>query len=414
MLVTLRSYFFTLLAFCFFLSCSIFIGGYAEYQSAKKYYKNANYDQAVFFASKSIKNNYQKKSVIELFENAFIKSRNNYKLKILDIESENNINWPNLYFQYSGLQNLNNELRSLVSFSNNNGNYSIDLVPIDYRQKLDTIAFLAADFKYLKGLEHRKSSDKDSQKLAAKFFKAVQDFVPGYKNSIALYEETRKAAIITLLVSRFDGDSNIVTYLREQIINSQDDYSKEFLQLVTRDQLGLIIDERNLVDSGITENKYLKVATLSGANHIMSASLNIVHRPAETIVNENIKQEKEITVGKETYLDENEVKKTRKKKEKVTAEIKHFKKSAKSVLTFSYKILDINNSKILFSNIIKEKEKFFHEWATYEGDKRALNSKYSTLIKEKDRFAPSASELNMKAAKRIPKIVIEKLSDYYN
>lgn len=414
MLVVMRSYFFTIIIFCFFSSCSVFIEGYSEYQSAKKYYKNANYDQAAFLASKSIKNNFQKKSVIELFENAFIKSRHNYKLKILDIESENNINWPNLYFQYSGLQNLNNELKSLVSFLNNNANYSIDLVPLDYSQKLDSIAFLAADFKYLEGLEYRKSSDKDSQKFAAKSFKAVQDFVPGYKNSITLYEETRKAAIITLLVSRFDGDRNIVNYLREQIINSQNDYSKEFLQLVTRDQLGSIINERNLVDSGITENKYLKVATLSGANHIMSASLNIVHRPAETILNENIKQEKEITVGKETYLDENGVEKTRKKKEKVTAKVKHYKKSAKSILTFSYKIIDINDSKILFSDNVKEKEKFFHEWATYEGDKRALNSKYNALIKAKDRFAPSRSELNMKAAKRIPKIVIEKLSDHYN
>ena len=257
MLVIMRSYVFTSLVFCFFLPCSIFIGGYSEYQSAKKYYKNANYDQAAFLASKSIKNNFQKKSVVELFESAFIKSRNNYKLKILDIESENNINWPNLYFQYSGLQNLNNELKSLVSFLNNNGNYSIDLVPLDYQQKLDTIALLAADFKYLKGLEYRKSSDKDSQKLAAKSFKAVQDFVPGYKNSITLYEETRKAAIITLLVSRFDGDRNIVTYLREQIISSQNEYSKEFLQLVTRDQLGSIINERNLVVSCITDNKYL-------------------------------------------------------------------------------------------------------------------------------------------------------------
>ena len=82
MLIIMRSYFFTLLAFCFFLSCSIFIEGYGEYQSAKKYYKNANYDQAAFLASKSIKNNFQKKSVIELFENAFIKSGHNYKLKI--------------------------------------------------------------------------------------------------------------------------------------------------------------------------------------------------------------------------------------------------------------------------------------------------------------------------------------------
>ena len=49
----------------------------------------------------------------------------------------------------------------------------------------------------------------------------------------------------------------------------------------------------------------------------MSASLNIVHRPAETILNENIKQEKEITVGKETYLDENGVEKTRKKRKKL-------------------------------------------------------------------------------------------------
>ena len=53
------------------------------------------------------------------------------------------------------------------------------------------------------------------------------------------------------------------------------------------------------------------------------------------------------------------LKKPEKKKEKVTAKVKHYKKSAKSILTFTYKIIDINDSKILFSDNVKKKKNFF-------------------------------------------------------
>jgi hypothetical protein len=69
---------------------------------------------------------------------------------------------------------------------------------------------------------------------------------------------------------------------------------------------------------------------------------------------------------------------------------------------------------MLFSGTVNTDAKFFHEWATYEGDKRALNSQYGLLVIREEQFAPSRSELYMKAAGKLPNQLMRKISDHYS
>ena len=158
----------------------------------------------------------------------------------------------------------------------------------------------------------------------------------------------------------------------------------------------------------------MEVGQLSGADQILGASLATTYRPSETISIEDIKQEKKVVIRTEKYVDDEGVEKTKKIKKKVFATIKHYKKSAGSSLLLTYRITDVKSGKILFSGTVNTDEKFFHEWATYEGDKRALSSQYEYLVEKEEKLAPSRSELYMEAAVALPNKLMKKISDHYS
>ena len=105
--------------------------------------------------------------------------------------------------------------------------YNLDLPLQDYNEELNRIRPLAADYHYTQGLEYRENKGKESQKSAAKAFKSAQQFVPKYKNSKELYDETRAAATITLLIRPFKGNRNLVDYIR-----SNDDDANQYIQRI--------------------------------------------------------------------------------------------------------------------------------------------------------------------------------------
>ena len=69
---------------------------------------------------------------------------------------------------------------------------------------------------------------------------------------------------------------------------------------------------------------------------------------------------------------------------------------------------------MLFSDTVNTDANFFHEWATYKGDKRALSSQYARFSIREEQFAPSRSELYMKAAGKLPNQLMRKISDHYS
>ena len=404
-----------LLVIIIFSSCGIFIEGYNEYKSAKNFHKERKYHQAALYASRSLKLKAKNKKALVLFENSYQLAVEEHRSNIMSLEKiADDSKWPRLYYAYDELQNLSDELVSLKPIIKVVLRYDLDLPLQDYNKELNRIGPLAAEYDYKRGLEYRKEKDKESQKTAAKAFKSAQQFVPNYKNSKELYDETRAAALITLLILPFEGDHNLVDYIRDRMMMTQTNTSKEFLQIITRDQLSTILLERNLVQAGITENDYLELGKLAGANQILSASLTTTHKPSETIKVEDIKQEKKVVVRKEKYVDDDGVEKTKKIKEKVYVTIDHYKKSAKSNLRLTYRITDVNSGLPIYSGTVRTDAKFFHEWATYEGDKRALSVKYERLVEKEEKFAPSRSELYMEAAGTLPNKLMKKISDHYS
>ena len=405
------------------LSCGIFTKGYNEYQSAKKLYKKQNYYQAALHASKSLKINSKNMRVLKLFEKSYLLAVKQQKSNIIDLERvKDNSKWPKLYYAYDRLQNLSDEvisLKSIVESENINApaflRYKMDLTTQDYNMELKKISPLAADYEYKKGLEHRKKKDKENQKIAAKAFRSAQQFMPNFKNSKALYDETRSAALLTLLILPIEGNKNLVNYIRDQIMMIQTNKPMEFLQIITRDQLSSTLIEQQLQLSGmVDDDQIIEMGKLAAANQILSASIITTHRPSETIITENVKQEKKVVVRLEKYVDENGKEREKKIKEDVYATVVHYRKGAEAKLRLTYRITDVKNGLSVNSGIVKTESKFFHEWATFTGDKRALSSQYSRLVSQKEKFAPSKSELVMQAAETLPNKLMEKILNHYS
>ena len=297
-----------------FLSCGIFTKGYNEYKSAKKLYKKQNYYQAALYASKSLKIHPKNIRALKLFEKSYQLAVKQQESNIIDLKGlKDNSKLPKLYYAYDLLQNLSDEVISLIPIVESENlkapaflRYRMDLLTQDYNMELSKISPLAADYEYNKGLEHRRKKDKENQKIAAKAFRSAQQFIPNYKNSKALYDETRAAALLTLLIHPFEGNKNLASYIRDQMMMIQTNKPKEFLQIITRDQLSSTLIEQQLQLSGMfDDNQIIEIGKLAAANQIFSASIITTYRPFETIITEDIKHEKKVVMRFEKYVDEN-------------------------------------------------------------------------------------------------------------
>ena len=331
----------------------------------------------------------------------------------MGIFNEDKEKWSQLVDEYEALIRLGSEINRLRPVLLSAVNYNLILTAGDYTAELAEAKPRAADYHYTKGMDYREDITKQSQKQAAINFKLALKYVPGYMNAQELYEETKAAATFTLLIRPFDGPQSITGFIRNQMMMQQTTASKEFLRIITRDQLRTILNEQGLVQAGITENNYMEIGKLSGADHILSATIVTTYRPVE-IINNEISQEREVTVRKESYVDSAGVKRTKNIKGKVKAKVKHFKKSTGTTLNLSYQIMGANSGEMVFYGTVKKRENFLHEWATFKGDDRALSDYYKGLVKRQEVFAPSKGDLYMKMARVVPHQFHNKIYQHYS
>ena len=406
--------FFFLTCLFYYMSCAVFIPGYRDYSYAKKYYKKGQYDLSAdhLFKSLTIKPNNEKAIYLFVFsyDNAVYEHQQKIS-RLLSIEKKSK--WPSLVAEYTSLIKLGNHVKKLKPLLKNTVNYDLELKVDDYSNKLLDAKAGAADYHYTLGLKFQDEADKENQKKAAINFRLSQNYIPDYLNSNELYQRAKRNATYTLLIREFDGNRKYSSYIRDQIMLNQSNESKEFLRIINRDELETILSELALVQSGITENDYLEISELSGADHILSATMISSYQPAETITDSDIKQKKEVVIKKEAYVDSTGETKYKEIKGMVRATVEHYKKKSGARISLSYKIININDRKIIYNGEVKDNEDFFHEWATYEGDKRALSSKYKYLVKKKDKFSPSKDDLLMSIAKDISRKFANKISNHY-
>ena len=372
------------------LSCGIFVSGYSDYSTAKEHYKNGDYTQSVHYSYKSLIASSENKEVIKLFEKAYPLAVDEHLAQIDELYLiESDSKWPKIARKYRDLNKLNGYLVNLKSALKEQRGYDLNIDEDDYTAQMAFSDTLAANYHYNEGIKLKKDPSKDRQKWAAINFRLSQDFIDGFKDSENLYKVARENAIINLFFRPFDGNNKYSSYIRDQVASNQSQQSKEFLRII------------------INSNS-------SNADHYFEATLITNYKPPEKISNENIDQEKEVVVRTESYVDSTGAKKKRKIKGTVKAKVNHYKKTSKGSMLLNYRISNKTAKTVLYSGSVKGKKDYFYEWANYQGDKRALNSKYSKLINRKEQFAPSEDDFYLEISRNIAKKLEKKISNHYS
>ena len=277
----------------------------------------------------------------------------------------------------------------------------------------------AAAWHYQQGRDLGRSSDLKTNKQAARHFRWAMAYVPSYEDSQSRYEKAKLLGTTRLGVVNFTTASQVSKYGDLGSIASDEFIAKmpgnyEFFEIVSRDQLDLIINEQELNISGLMdENSITEVGQLKGVNVLLVGKLSSASQDRQQGGGtETYLEEKEVEDGKEKYIDSGGKEKTRTKYKKVTAYVKFYHKSASGNVIGSFKLLDVKTGSITRAGALVGNYSWEHKWATYTGDKRALKSSNRSLVNKGPAEFPSRNQMVITANRELVENLVKKVKQY--
>ncbi len=240
----------------------------------------------------------------------------------------------------------------------------------------------AAEMHYNKGDKYYRQGGRENFKKAAKEFKKALKYIKGYKDAEQRYADARKKGTMRIAIFAFDNKTGNMAYgaVGEQLADQlsaklfKDPEAMEFVEIVSRDELGRIMAEHNLnMSSAMNQNSIAKYGKIMGVHIIIVGKITQVsatHQPAIHDAPRTVSRR--VVVGQEAYVNKNGKRRTRNVYGEVYARVYEHHKSSKAILAGSYKVLDVETGKILDQDQFTEEYVWENKWITFTGDERAV------------------------------------------
>ncbi len=421
-----------------FLSLQSCVSQHRKFRKmAEDAFEARRYDESVKQAVNSLfekpEKNTKAQEVLELAYPRFI---NDYEDKIKRLQAQSS--------SFSDDKTVK-ERREIVSRYETLINYINDiknLPPAAFKMKRRTIAFQyndyynqlteaknnlergiedAAELHYQKGLSLMASGGIPNNKEGAKEFKKALGYVPNYRDATDKYNEARKAGTTRIAIIPFDNKSGRTHYgaigemITDKVVSImfEDQTAMEFLEIVDREQLEVVMKEQKLSLSGaVDDNTLVEVGKILGVQEMITGRITQIISDKEDINKESkpIKRTIKVKTGEKTNSEG--------KKEavygdrEVSAVITQFSKTAGAKMSGSYKILEVKTARLIETKSFDESYSFYHEWATFRGDERALNSSEKRLVSVKEKNALSDGERVNAVGNKLAKALATKIKEY--
>ena len=399
-------------------------------KSARANYQANRYDAALRDAVRALKlkPDYDKaQDVVPTLFTTAVEHREN-TIKRLEARRDR-FKWDEIVPEYEKLIEINRLVESLppAALVHKKTRQRIIFDTKDYTYTLDEASENAAEVHYQEGIRIAASfDDVDTQKRAAKEFKKVEAFVRGYKDASIRYERTRRAGVKTMAIMPFEDKSRRTRFygalsdtITDMIIDSvvNDPSATEFLELVSRDQLDLVMQEQELGSMGITDGRRAaNLGKVLGVHEMVIGKITqVIYVPVRTR-NTKVTQEATIRVqsGTERYRDKKGKIKERKKwvDQDVSARVTHYTRQSSASIIGAYQIIDVETAAIKDSARFDEKHEFRVEWGVFSGDVRALNNAYRNLCTETELCTPTQQEMVLEAANKLARQLATRFKAY--
>ena len=397
-------------------------------ESAQASYRANDYEAALRDAVMALKHkpDYDKaQNFAPTFFDAAVEARQR-SISTLERTSDK-FRWDQIVAEYKGLIEINALVQNLPPLIHKKTKQRITFDTRDYTSQLAEASDNAAEAHYQEGTRIANlASDVETQKRAAKEFKAVEEFVPGYKDVRTRYEQARSAGVKRMAILTFEDKSGkaqaygaLSETITDNIISNvlNDTAATEFLAIISRDRLEQIMAEQNLSFTGRFDAQTVAgIGAVAGVHELVIGQITqIIYTPARP---KQSTWDRQATIRKKTgterYVDNEGNTKTRAKYSnvKISARVMKTQVESSASIIGSYKIIDVNTAELKQADNFTTKHEFNAEWAKFTGNQDALSKSDQALASRPEEDAPVEEEMVLEAANQLASELAETLKAY--
>lgn len=366
---------------------------------ARNHHQKGEFDQAVFDAVEALhfKPDYEKAQTILI--QAFPEAIESLEAQVGQLKSQSAQfrgdvtahERKQIVTIYETLIRLNTAVEEVLPLLQNS---SLDVDFKDYhaelqnaRTRFEKARNEAADMHYQKGTILMQQGGLENNRRAVDEFKQTLQFVPNYKDAETLYKIVKQRATKVVVLIPFKNQSNI----------SGDRHIGEFLTSQFIGTLKNAVRSFSFLDIkiGTQRSDALTMSRILGAHEMITGQVTEVYYDTSL---EKDRYEEKKTIS-ESYYDHEGIKRTRERE--ISAIITIYTRKAEAQISGFYQVVEVESERILTENSFAESCTLRHEWARFDGDRRALSSRSKKLIDEEAGVQPPKENFLMCVAEEI-------------
>ena len=413
-------------------------------RNGEKELKNKNYLKASAYSAQALTydlSKRQKKKCLENIKAAYpafidghsqeISVKKEGAQKIISDEEMNRR--YNLYKLYSEIQSVNKTLNGLssdklkakkVSFSYSHIDYSNEIEKAN--SHLDEGRPAAAELHYQKAekLFDPEKKERLTNKAAAKEYKIADRYSAGYKDVSEKYKKSAELGTALVSIHHFQIRNPLeiskLTALgtEHSLYKTLNEIAKPlaFIEIYPDQTVGIILHQQGDANDFNKKANAVNFANDKkiGTDFRIECIYNGIDVRKDILDPQVDEVEKEIVVREVKTTDSEGNTKTEKIKEKVKATVTTYSKEMTVSISATYKVIDTSTNKVVEEGESSASSKWYHSWARYSGNKKALSDYQKDLAEKKDAAWPEDKPYLKEAGEQLGTYIGGKLKPFVN
>ncbi len=335
--------------------------------SSKQQFEKGNYEKAVALSIKKLR-----KKPDNSKQKAILKAAYGYAVQVSEQkikqqqQSTDRFKWDAVIAQYRKMQQLYTDLLQCP------GCLAV-VSPVDFQNELNEALTAGAQVYVEEGQKALATKEKEGGRLAYRHFAQAKVYQNNYGNIDLMLNDARTQGTEVIGVSRIPVSSKGLelntAFFLQQLTQAMNDLNYFFAVFAPVEQL---VEQQQVPD---------QVVDLSFDDYYIGQTY--VKEIRESLVRDSVKVgEVTDSLGKK-YAVYGEVK----------ADLQRYEKTIESGGLLNIAIVDPNTQSILFQQKFPSTTVWKNDWATYQGDKRALTKEELVLTQEKELLPPPPQDL---------------------
>lgn len=358
--------------------------------SGKKAYQRGNYDEATLKAVNRLRGNPKNNKARETLYNAYNQSKIWHQNNVSTLlQSRDGFRWEGIADNYAQMNLLNDQIRTCPA--------CLEVIPnpLRYTTELDDARLKAADNRYEIGINMMENKwDRNVSKEAYGHFRTANQYYPGYKDVRNWMDESLYYATLKIVVEKIPLPMGSLAISSEFFENK----IQEFLRQVN-------------------VNEFVRFYSVdeAKANGIKEPDQILLLRFDEFVVGQTHIREQEVEVSKDSVMVGTVMVGSEKRNvyNTVKAKVRTFDKAVISTGVLDFKIVEPRTNAVLTQEKLPGSFTWLSQWASFNGDERALSEEHKKLCSLKEMPPPMPQDLFIAFTQPIYGQITSKINHFY-